>query len=271
MSIGLSVGGEAVAGVVRFNPALVKDELYAAASWAATRASSRSRATRAGIRRWRGRAGGEGYMLAGRGEWRFGDLPPVPNGTQLLPVGSIAYRMALLASGSGLADLHGAGAARSGRDHSVAAGAALLAPCGGGAGDGRAGRPDGEALRLSARARFNRRDPAVESEYGASTSQHARGPRANRGTRGPRCCTRDVAARSIGLALWERWSEVGERLALQPADATRFNKRGRWERWGSLRGRGFWLRVFAVHGRGESPRVSAPVGRAERGAGTWQN
>ena len=43
----------------------------------------------------------DSFLLTGRGEWQTGDLPPVPRGTQVMPVGSIAYRMALLASGTG--------------------------------------------------------------------------------------------------------------------------------------------------------------------------
>ena len=145
VSIGLSVGGEAVAGVV-FNPA--KDELYAAAvggdEGELALDDTQSLA--------------EGYMLAGRGEWRFGDLPPVPHGTQLLPVGSIAYRMALLASGTGSL-IFTVGRRK---EWDVAAGAALLAAAGAQVTD-----VDGEALR------FNRRDPAVRGLIAARPSIHA--------------------------------------------------------------------------------------------------
>ena len=116
VSIGLSVGGEAVAGVV-FNPA--KDELYAAAVGGEDGEEGELALDDT-------QSLAEGYMLAGRGEWRFGDLPPVPNGTQLLPVGSIAYRMALLASGTGSL-IFTVGRRK---EWDVAAGAALLAAAG---------------------------------------------------------------------------------------------------------------------------------------------
>ena len=145
VSIGLSVGGEAVAGVV-FNPA--KDELYAAALGGEEGELALDDTPSLA----------EGYMLAGRGEWRFGDLPPVPNGTQLLPVGSIAYRMALLASGTGSL-IFTVGRRK---EWDVAAGAALLAAAGAQVTD-----VDGEALR------FNRRDPAVRGLIAARPAIHA--------------------------------------------------------------------------------------------------
>lgn len=109
VSIALAVGGRPVLGVV-YNPA--NDEMFAAANGAANERLALDPAGRLG----------ESFMLAGRGEWRFGDLPPVPDGTRLMPVGSIAYRMALLASGTGCL-IFTVGRRR---EWDVAAGAALL-------------------------------------------------------------------------------------------------------------------------------------------------
>ena len=133
VSIGLSVGGTATVGVV-YNPA--QGELFAAAVGVENDALELDSALSLG----------DGYMLAGRGEWRFGDLPPVPEGTKLLPIGSIAYRMALLASGTGCLMF------TVGRRHEwdVAGGAALLAAAG-------AQVTDVEGREL----RFNQREPSV--------------------------------------------------------------------------------------------------------------
>lgn len=136
VSIGLAVAGEAVLGVV-FNPA--RDEIYAAAV-------SGERGEGAPLQLDPARSLKDSYMLAGRGEWRFGDLPPVPEGTKLLPVGSIAYRMALLASGTGC--LIFTAGRRSEWD--IAAGTALLSAAGAQVTDIE-GRP----------LRFNNPDPAV--------------------------------------------------------------------------------------------------------------
>ena len=145
VSIGLVVNGEAVAGVV-FNPA--RDELYAAAVGGDS--DHLQLDTALSLR--------EGYMLAGRGEWRFGDLPPVPDGTRLLPVGSIAYRMALLASGTGCLIF------TVGRRHEwdLAGGAALLAAAGAQVTD-----VEGAALR------FNQQDPSVRGLIAAHPLVHA--------------------------------------------------------------------------------------------------
>lgn len=145
VSIGLAVDGEAVLGAV-YNPA--QDELYGAAA-------------QSGAERFRLDAAqslAEGFMLAGRGEWRWGDLPPVPEGTKLLPVGSIAYRMALLATGTG--NLLFTAGRRSEWD--VAAGAALLAAAGAVVTD-IAGNP----LRL------NQAEPTVPGLIAGSPSLHA--------------------------------------------------------------------------------------------------
>ena len=145
VSIGLVVNGEAVAGVV-FNPA--RDELYAASIGGEN--DDLQLDTALSLR--------EGYMLAGRGEWRFGDLPPVPDGTRLLPVGSIAYRMALLASGTGCLIF------TVGRRHEwdLAGGAALLAAAGAQVSD-----VEGRELR------FNQPDPSVRGLIAARPLVHA--------------------------------------------------------------------------------------------------
>ncbi len=88
VSIALVVDGLPVLGVV-FNPA--KDQLVAdrhpglAADGALAAAAALS----------------DSYLLVGRGEWRWGGMPPVPAGTRVLPIGSIAYRLALLSRGTG--------------------------------------------------------------------------------------------------------------------------------------------------------------------------
>ena len=145
VSIGLTVNGEAVAGVV-FNPA--RDELYAASLGGKNDDLQLDAAL--SLR--------EGYMLAGRGEWRFGDLPPVPDGTRLLPVGSIAYRMALLASGTGCLIF------TVGRRHEwdLAGGAALLAAAGAQVTD-----VEGAALR------FNQQYPSIRGLIAARPLVHA--------------------------------------------------------------------------------------------------
>ncbi len=145
VSIGLAVDGAAAAGAV-FNPA--KGEMY---SGSAAGADGRFGLDGAGSL-------AEGFMLAGRGEWRWGDLPPVPDGTKLMPVGSIAYRMALLATGTG--NLLFTAGRRSEWD--VAAGAALLAAAGAVVTD-----VAGEPLR------FNQPEPTVRGLIAGSASLHA--------------------------------------------------------------------------------------------------
>lgn len=145
VSIGLAVGGEAAVGAV-YNPA--KGELYAA--------SAGGGGERFGLDGAGSLA--EGFMLAGRGEWRWGDLPPVPEGTRLLPVGSIAYRMALLATGTG--NLLFTAGRRSEWD--VAAGAALLGAAGAAVTD-----LEGRGLR------FNQAEPTVRGLIAGSAALHA--------------------------------------------------------------------------------------------------
>ena len=145
VSIGLAVDGAAALGVV-FNPA--RKELYAGSVGGEGGRFELDAAL----------ALGDGYMLAGRGEWRFGDLPPVPEGTRLLPVGSIAYRMALLASGTGCLIF------TVGRRHEwdLAGGAALLASAGAVVTD-----VDGGALR------FNQGEPVVRGLIAGRALVHA--------------------------------------------------------------------------------------------------
>lgn len=145
VSIGLAVEGRATAGAV-FNPA--KGEMYCGAA-------------EGGDERFRldgAESLAAGFMLAGRGEWRWGDLPPVPDGTRLLPVGSIAYRMALLATGTG--NLLFTAGHRSEWD--VAAGTALLAAAGAVVTD-----VAGEPLR------FNQAEPTVRGLIAGSAAVHA--------------------------------------------------------------------------------------------------
>ena len=99
----------------------------------------------------------DSYMLVGRGEWHFGDLPPVPDGTSVMPVGSIAYRMALLATGKGC--LVFTAGRRSEWD--LAAGAALLQAAGATVTD-----IDGKPLQC------NQSDPSVKGLIAAKPSIH---------------------------------------------------------------------------------------------------
>lgn len=145
VSIGLAINGAPVLGVI-FNPA--KDELYAAAAGANPDGLALNSTPSLS----------DGYMLAGRGEWRFGDLPPVPDGTRLLPVGSIAYRMALLASGNGCL-IFTVGRRR---EWDIAAGVALLTAAGAQVTDVE-GRP----------LRFNQQTPIVRGLIAAAPNIHA--------------------------------------------------------------------------------------------------
>lgn len=144
VSIALAINGQAVLGVV-FNPEA--DEMYAAAAGSADERFQLDTADSLS----------ESYMLVGRGEWQFGDLPPVPDGTKVLPVGSIAYRMALLATGKG--GLIFTPGRRSEWD--VAAGAALLAAAG-------ATVSDIEGRTLS----FNQAEPSVRGLIAGRPSLH---------------------------------------------------------------------------------------------------
>ena len=113
VSIALAVNGQPALGVV-YNPAA--DEMFAATADSEDEHFHLADAT----------ALSESYMLVGRGEWHYRDLPPVPDGTNVMPIGSIAYRMALLATG------HGCLIFTPGRrsEWDIAAGAALLSAAG---------------------------------------------------------------------------------------------------------------------------------------------
>jgi myo-inositol-1(or 4)-monophosphatase len=65
-------------------------------------------------------------VLVGRGEQLHDELPPLPEGTETRGVGSVAYRLALLAQGQGNAVLSGYGRA----EWDVAAGLALCRAAG---------------------------------------------------------------------------------------------------------------------------------------------
>lgn len=145
VSIALAYNGQAVLGVV-YNPEA--DEMYAAAVGE----------EQDGIGLSEAESLSDSFMLVGRGEWRYGDLPPVPTGTKVMPVGSIAYRMALLASGTGC--LIFTAGRRSEWD--LAAGAALLSAAGAQVSD-----IDGRALQ------FNQVEPSVRGLIAARPGIHA--------------------------------------------------------------------------------------------------
>ena len=145
VSIALAVNGQPVLGVV-CNPDA--DEMYAA-----TAASDDDR-----YRLDDASALSGSYMLVGRGEWHYGDLPPVPEGTKVMPVGSIAYRMALLATGKGC--LVFTPGRRSEWD--LAAGAALLTAAGATVTD-----INGQPLQ------FNQAEPSVKGLIAARPNIHS--------------------------------------------------------------------------------------------------
>lgn len=158
VSIALTVGGVAVLGVV-YNPA--NDEMYAASISPRSAGRDVPEGQRGVANRFAldpAETLGESFMLAGRGEWRFGDLPPVPDGTRLMPVGSIAYRMALLASGTGCL-IFTVGRRR---EWDLAAGAALLNAAG-----ATVTNVHGQPLR------FNREDTEVDGLIAARPNIHA--------------------------------------------------------------------------------------------------
>ena len=145
VSIALAHNGRAALGVV-YNPDA--DEMFAAA---ADSDDKRFQLESAG-----GLA--ESYMLVGRGEWQYGDLPPVPDGTRVMPIGSIAYRMAMLATGNGCLVF------TPGRrnEWDLAAGAALLEAAGATVTD-----IDGRPLQ------FNQAEPSVKGLIAARAEIHS--------------------------------------------------------------------------------------------------
>lgn len=110
VSVGLAVDGETVLGVV-YNPAT--DELFSALC---NEAEERP----AGLAPARYR------VLVGRGEQRWDDIPPLPAGAETAGVGSVAYRLALIAAGKGDVVLTGSGRS----EWDVAAGVALCRAAG---------------------------------------------------------------------------------------------------------------------------------------------
>jgi len=97
-------------------------------------------------------------VLVGRGEHRWDDLPPLPKGARARGVGSVAYRLALIAAGKGDVVLTNTGRS----EWDVAAGAALCLAAG---------------LRvtdiLSQPLPFNQRDPWVRGLLVAKPGVHA--------------------------------------------------------------------------------------------------
>lgn len=111
ISVGLVIAGKPALGVV-FNPAT--DEMFVAECLSASeRLPTES-------------TGQHVEILVGRGEQLHDELPPLPEGTETRGVGSVAYRLALLAKGQGNAVLSGYGRA----EWDVAAGIALCRAAG---------------------------------------------------------------------------------------------------------------------------------------------
>jgi myo-inositol-1(or 4)-monophosphatase len=141
ISVGLVVDGRPVLGVV-YNPAA--DDMHAAICAGA--AESPLSATPAKF-----------DVLVGRGEHQWDDVPPLPPGARQRGVGSIAYRLALVAAGRGDVMLTGTGRS----EWDVAAGAALCMAAG---------------LRvtdvLGAPLPFNQRDPFVRGLLVAHVGLH---------------------------------------------------------------------------------------------------
>lgn len=111
ISVGLVIERKPALGVV-YNPA--SDQMFAASCLeVAERAPTEA-------------TGLSTEVLVGRGEQLHDELPPLPEGTETRGVGSVAYRLALLANGEGNAVLSGYGRA----EWDVAAGIALCRAAG---------------------------------------------------------------------------------------------------------------------------------------------
>jgi myo-inositol-1(or 4)-monophosphatase len=110
ISVGLVVEGEPVLGVI-YNPAA--DDLHAAVCAGSEEAPA-------------GLTPREYRVLVGRGEQRWDEVPPLPPGAETRGVGSVAYRLALVAAGRGEAVVTGYGRA----EWDVAAGVALCRAAG---------------------------------------------------------------------------------------------------------------------------------------------
>lgn len=144
VSVGLVVEGVPVLGVV-YNPA--RDEMYAATCYDSIERVP-SVLDGAVLR-----------VLIGRGEQHYNDVPPLPAGAQTVGIGSVAYRLALLAQGKGDAALSGYGR----MEWDVAAGAALCSAAG-----LRVTDILGEPLR------FNQAEPHVRGLLVAEPGLHQR-------------------------------------------------------------------------------------------------
>ncbi len=110
ISVGLAVESEAALGVV-YNPAA--GEMHTAVCAGAAEGATALMPTRFRV-------------LVGRGEQQWDEVPPLPAGAETQGVGSVAYRLALLADGKGDAVLTGYGRA----EWDVAAGIALCRAAG---------------------------------------------------------------------------------------------------------------------------------------------
>ncbi|GBD23302.1 Fructose-1, 6-bisphosphatase/inositol-1-monophosphatase [bacterium HR29] len=139
VSVALVRGGEPVLGVVH-NPAT--GETFA------TRSLARSAGENGRLR-----------VLVGRGEAEAGEVPPLPRESELVGVGSIAYRLALLAAGHAEAVV----TVQPRAEWDVAAGVALCRAAGLAVTDAR-----GAALR------FNKPRPAILGLVAAPVETHAR-------------------------------------------------------------------------------------------------
>lgn len=144
ISVGLAIAGEPVLGVVH-NPAT--GELFAAECLSSTeRPPTESTGTPLEV-------------LVGRGEQLHDALPPLPRETETRGVGSVAYRLALLANGQSNAALSGSGRA----EWDVAAGIALCRAAG-----LRASDIFGDPMP------FNQEDPYVKGFLVAEPGLHGR-------------------------------------------------------------------------------------------------
>lgn len=143
VSVGLVVNGEAVLGAV-YNPAA--QQMDAGICVDAIEAEP-------------GRELQKYDVLVGRGEVRFDEVPPLPGKARAIGVGSVAYRLALIARGQGNAVVSGYGRS----EWDVAAGAALCLAAGLRVTD-VLGRP----------MRFNQRDPFIAGLCVAEPGLHTR-------------------------------------------------------------------------------------------------
>lgn len=142
ISVGLAVEGEPVLGVV-FNPA--SGELDASVCVESEEIAGQLTPPRLEV-------------LVGRAELGMGEVPPLPHGTEIAGIGSVAYRLAVLARGRGHAVVTAYGRA----EWDVAAGVALCRAAG---------------LRatgvLGAPLRFNQEAPYVPGLLVAGAAVHA--------------------------------------------------------------------------------------------------